>query len=277
MDGPDPETWRRLLRRSPADAGLSPLYGPLLAAGGSADHPGDHAGDRSRKCPGKRLVLGRVAQSLDGRIATSSGASRWISGPDDIAHTHRLRALFDAVVVGCGTVRADDPLLTTRVVEGPSPVRVVLDPRRRLDARYQLFQDGPETLLLCAEDAPGPNRLGHTEVVRLPYTGDMLCPDASLTLCPNAILATLAARGLHRVFVEGGGVTVSRFLAAGALDRLHVTIAPLLLGDGVAAFRLPPPASLADALRFDWTVHRLGADLLLDIALPGRCGGPAPA
>ena len=244
MDGPDPETWRRLLRRSPADAGLSVLYGPLLA------------GDR----PGNRLVLGRIAQSLDGRIATASGASRWISGPDDIAHTHRLRALFDAVVVGARTVHADDPRLTTRAVEGPSPVRVVIDPQRRLDARFEVFQDGPETLLLCAEDAPGPDRLGRAHVVRMPHSGD--------TLCPNAILATLAARGLHRVFVEGGGVTVSRFLAAGALDRLHVTIAPLLLGDGVPAFRLPPVASLAEALRFDWTVHRLGADLLLDIPLP---------
>ena len=253
MDRPDPETWRRLLRRSPADAGLSPLYGPLLASGSAGDP----------------LVLGRIAQSLDGRIATASGASRWISGPDDIAHTHRLRALFDAVVVGARTVRADDPRLTTRAVEGPSPVRIVIDPQRRLDAHFQVFQDGPKTLLLCAEDAPGPDRLGRAHVVRLPHTGD--------TLCPDTILATLAARGLHRVFVEGGGVTVSRFLAAGALDRLHVTIAPLLLGDGVPAFRLPPPASLAEALRFDWTVHRLGADLLLDIPLPRPPGTTTPA
>jgi riboflavin-specific deaminase-like protein len=248
MDRPDPETWRRLLRRSPADAVLSPLYGPLLAGGRLSDRPGN------------RLVLGRIAQSLDGRIATTSGASRWISGPDDIDHTHRLRALFDAVVVGARTVHADDPRLTTRTVEGPSPVRVVIDPQRRLDARFQVFQDGPETLLLCAEDATGPDHLGHAQIVRLPRTGD--------TLCPDAILATLAERGLHRVFVEGGGVTVSRFLAAGVLDRLHVTIAPLLLGDGVPAFRLPPATSLPEALRFGWTVHRLGTDLLLDIPLP---------
>jgi riboflavin-specific deaminase-like protein len=244
MDEPDAQTWRCLLRRSPADAGLSPLYGPLLTA--------------------EPLVLGRIAQSLDGRIASASGASRWISGPDDIVHTHRLRALFDAVVVGARTVRADDPRLTTRAVEGPSPVRVVLDPGRRLDARYQVFQEGPETLLLCAEDAPGPDRLGQASVLRLqrthgPHTGD--------TFCIKAVLATLAARGLRRVFVEGGGITVSRFLAAGALDRLHVTVAPLLLGGGVPSVVLPPAASLAEALRFDWTVHRLGADLLLDIPL----------
>ena len=246
MDGPDAETWHCLLRRSPADADLSPLYGPLLT--------------------NQPLVLGRIAQSLDGRIATTSGASHWISGPQDIAHTHRLRALFDAVVVGAGTVRADDPLLTTRAVEGPSPVRVVLDPRRRLDARYQLFQEGPETLLLCAEGTPGPDRLGQAHVLEVQQSGG--------EICPRAVLATLAARGLRRIFVEGGGITVSRFLAAGVLDRLHVTIAPLLLGDGVPAFVLPPAASLAEAPRFDWMVHRLGADLLLDIPL--RRGAPYP-
>lgn len=245
MTGPDPQTWRRLLGRAPADAALSPLYGPLLAAQG-------------------RLVLGRIAQSLDGRIATTTGASRWISGPEDIAHTHRLRALFDVVLVGAGTVRADDPRLTTRAVEGPSPVRVVIDPDRRLDARYQVFQDGPPTLLACARDAAGPETLGLASVLRLPRAGP--------GLCLQTLLATLAARGLHRVFVEGGGITVSRFLAAGLLDRLHVTMAPLLLGDGVPAFVLPAAPTLADAPRYTWTVHRLGPDVLLDIPLRA----PAP-
>lgn len=240
MTGPDPKTWQRLLGRAPADAALSPLYGPLLASPG-------------------RYVLGRIAQSLDGRIATTTGESCWISGPDDIAHTHRLRALFDVVLVGAGTIRADDPRLTTRAVEGPSPVRVVLDPERRLDARYQVFQDGPPTLLACAMDAAGPETLGQASVLRLPRARD--------GLCIHTLLARLAERGLHRVFVEGGGITVSRFFAAGVLDRLHVTVAPLLLGDGVPAFVLPPTPTLAAAHRFDWTVHRLGPDLLLDIPL----------
>jgi diaminohydroxyphosphoribosylaminopyrimidine deaminase/5-amino-6-(5-phosphoribosylamino)uracil reductase len=240
MTGPDPQTWRRLLGRAPADAALSPLYGPLLAQRG-------------------RYVLGRIAQSLDGRIATTTGASCWISGPDDIAHTHRLRALFDVVLVGAGTVRADDPRLTTRAVEGPSPVRVVIDPERRLDARYQVFQEGPPTLLACAEDTSGPDALGQASVLRLPRVGE--------GLCIPTLLAALAERGLHRVFVEGGGITVSRFLTAGVLDRLHVTVAPLLLGDGVPAFVLPPVSALADVQRFDWTVHKLGPDLLLDIPL----------
>jgi riboflavin-specific deaminase-like protein len=239
-----PDTWRRLLRRTTAEAVLSPLYGPLFTPPTATDG-----------C----YVLGRIAQSLDGRIATTSGASRWISGPDDIVHTHRLRALFDAVVVGAGTVRADDPQLTTREVEGPSPVRIVLDTDRRLDARYRVFQEAPDTLLLCALDAPGGDHVGNAPVLRLPRAREGL--DIA------AVLAALAARGLRRVFVEGGGVTVSRFLAAGALDRLHVTIAPLLLGPGIPAFTLPEAANLTEGLRFDWSVHRLGEDLLVDIPL----------
>src|SRR6516225_1691514 len=152
MNALAPDTWRRLLRRAPTDAGLSSLYGPLLTW---------------PTAPDGCYVLGRIAQSLDGRIATASGASHWISGREDIVHTHRLRALFDAVVIGAGTVRADDPQLTTREVEGPSPVRVVLDTERRLDARYRVFREGPETLLLCAHDAPGEDRVGSATVLRL--------------------------------------------------------------------------------------------------------------
>jgi diaminohydroxyphosphoribosylaminopyrimidine deaminase/5-amino-6-(5-phosphoribosylamino)uracil reductase len=239
-----PQTWRRLLRRALADTDISPLYDPLLCP---------------PTAPDGCFVLGRIAQSLDGRIATATGASQWISGQQDIVHTHRLRALFDAVVVGAGTVRADDPMLTTREVEGPSPVRVVLDTNRRLDARYRVFRDGPETLLLCATDASGTDHVGQAPVLRLPRAGE--------GLDIVAVVSALASRGLRRIFVEGGGITVSRFLAAGALDRLHVTVAPLLIGSGIPAFTLPEAATLTDVLRFDWSVHRFGADLLVDIPL----------
>lgn len=251
MNALAPETWRRLLRRAPADAGLSPLYGPLLGP---------------PTAPDGCYVLGRIAQSLDGRIATASGASHWISGQEDIVHTHRLRALFDALVIGSGTVRADDPQLTTREVEGPSPVRVVLDTNRRLHADYRVFREGPETLLLCATDVGGGDHVGHAPVIRLRRAGE------GLDLV--AVLAALAERGLRRVFVEGGGITVSRFLAAGALDRLHVTIAPLLIGSGIPSFTLPQAATLTDVMRFDWSVHRIGADLLVDIPL-SRARPPA--
>jgi len=238
--------WARLLRRDPADAASNALYGPMLLP------PVAAAG-----C----FVLGRIAQSLDGRIATRNGASFWISGEADILHTHRLRALSDAVVVGAGTVAADDPQLTTRACPGNSPVRVVIDTDRRLAADRRLFRTAPPTLVFSAEDAAPGHRLGEAEICRMPRAA----PGGALSI--PAILAALAARGLRRVFVEGGGLTVSRFLAAGALDRLHVTIAPLLLGAGIPAFTLPCPDQPDQGLRVQWSVHRLGADLLLDIPL----------
>jgi riboflavin-specific deaminase-like protein len=237
---------------------LAALFAPLLAPPVAEDG-----------C----MVVGRLAQTLDGRIATLSGSSQWIGGRGDILHTHRLRALCHAVVVGAGTVRHDDPRLTTRECAGPSPVRVVLDTDRRLGPGYALFRDGgggPPTLLFCAEDAPpGPDRLGAAEVLRLPRDA------AHGGLHLPSLLRLLARRGLTRVFVEGGGVTVSRFLAAGCLDRLHVTVAPVLLGSGIPAFTLPAASRIADGLRFTWTAHPLDPDMLFDIALhrarPGCC------
>jgi riboflavin-specific deaminase-like protein len=208
---------------------------------------------------GRSFVLGRIAQSLDGYIATHGGESVWISGPDDLRHTHQLRALCDAVVVGAKTVRADNPRLTTRLVDGPSPVRVVLDPDRRLGSSYRVFQDGPETLLLCAPEMAAADRLGCAVVLPVPR--------GPSGLDIPAMLALLRRRGLRRIFVEGGGVTVSHFLAAGALDRLHVTVAPLVMGGGVPAFPLPPVERLQEGRRFAWTAHRIGADILLDIPL----------
>jgi diaminohydroxyphosphoribosylaminopyrimidine deaminase / 5-amino-6-(5-phosphoribosylamino)uracil reductase len=238
MDELTPDIWRSLLYRR-ADGRDLPLYGPLLAAPG--------------------FVLGRLAQSLDGYIATSGGQSQWISGPADIAHTHRLRALADAVVVGAGTVRADDPQLTTRLVEGTSPVRVVLDPLCRLASAHRVFDGRVDTLLVAAADAPYRDHVGAAEVVRVPRNGD------SLDL--GCLLGILADRGLRRIFVEGGGITVTRFLAAGLLDRLHVTVAPLLMGSGIKAFPLTPVTDLPEARRFGWTTHRMGGDVLFDIDL----------
>ncbi|PHK96288.1 riboflavin biosynthesis protein RibD [Pseudoroseomonas rhizosphaerae] len=262
---PDPD-WDALLRQraaggaAPEGSPYAALFAPLLAP---------------PTAPDGCIVLGRLAQTLDGRIATASGSSQWIGGAGDITHTHRLRALCDAVVIGAGTVRHDDPRLTTRAVPGPSPVRVVLDTNRRLGTGYGLFAPGgPPTLLVCAEDAGGTATHGAAEVLRAPRA-----PIGGLDLC--ALLPMLAARGLRRIFVEGGGLTVSRFLAAGCLDRLHMTVAPVLLGSGIPAFTLPEAARIADGLRFAWAVHPLGEDVLFDIALgrarPAVCAPPEEA
>ena len=113
--------------------------------------------------------------------------------------------------------------------------------------------------MLCAPESAGTTRLGSASVLPVPR--------GPSGLDIGAVVELLRARGLRRVFVEGGGVTVSRFLAAGALDRLHVTVAPLVMGGGVPAFPLPPVERLEEGRRFAWTAHRIGADILLDIPL----------
>src|SRR5476649_535247 len=103
-------------------------------------------------CTAQPITVGHLGQSLDGFIATHAGESQFVTGEENILHLHRMRALCDAVVVGAGTVAADDPQLTTRLVPGVSPLRVVLDPARRLANHYRVFQDGAaETLYICAQ------------------------------------------------------------------------------------------------------------------------------
>jgi len=208
------------------------------------------------------LVIGQLGQSLDGRIATLSGKSHYVTGPADLVRLHRVRALVDAVVVGAGTVALDDPRLTVREAEGENPARVVLDPSGRLPADRRVFTDGAApTLVLRRADAAGPSPApSGAEVVVIPFHG----PGG---FAPAAVLAALRARGLRRVLVEGGGVTVSRFLQAGVLDRLHVTVAPMLMGSGRPGLTLPPIESLDQALRPRCRSVRLGEDVLFDLDL----------
>ena len=208
--------------------------------------------------PGRRFAVAHIGQSLDGRIATSGGASRWVTGEADLRHTHRMRALADAVVVGAGTVHHDDPQLTVRHCRGGHPVRVVIDAERRLDASHRVFQDAasPTLLLAAADRVRGRERLGQAEVVGLPRGAN--------GIAPAAIAAVLAERGLSFLFIEGGGITISRFLAAGALDRLQITVAPILLGSGKPSLILPDIEAPQAALRPRLRRFTLGQDLLYE-------------
>jgi 3,4-dihydroxy 2-butanone 4-phosphate synthase / GTP cyclohydrolase II len=217
-------------------------------------------------CAGPRLVLGQLGQSLDGFIAARTGDAVFVTGEQDREHLHRLRALVDAVVVGVGTVVADDCQLTVRAVEGASPVRVVLDPAGRAPRTAKVLNDPCARTLWCiARHAPSPGPVaGHVEVVPLPVIDGRFSP--------QVVLEALGRRGLHRVLVEGGGVTVSGFLAARALDRLYITTAPLLIGDGVPGLRFPGADRLSDALRVPARRFDLGPDVCVELDLSGRLG-----
>jgi diaminohydroxyphosphoribosylaminopyrimidine deaminase/5-amino-6-(5-phosphoribosylamino)uracil reductase len=215
--------------------GPSPLYAPLARGA---------------------FVLGQLGQSLDGRIATPTGHSRTISGAAAIAHLHRLRALADAVVVGIGTVLADDPQLTVRAVPGRNPARVVIDPGGRLPAAARVLAD-EGTPCIAVQTA------AHSRPARMTV---LTLPSVAGQIDPHALVAALAARGYRRLLIEGGGKTVSRFLAAGALTRLHVCVAPVVIGSGPTGLCLPPIAHMDEAMRPRCRTHLLGDDVLFDIA-----------
>jgi riboflavin-specific deaminase-like protein len=173
-----------------------------------------------------------------------------------------MRALCDAVVVGAGTVAADDPQLTTRHVRGPNPLRVVVDPGRRLEPVFKVFTDRQApTLYVCGRGrlAPDEGHVGSASVA------DIVEGDAGDEAAQ--VMQLLWARGCARVLVEGGGVTVSAFLEAGLLDRLQIAIAPVLIGEGRPAIRLAPQTHLRDCRRPSYRVYRMGGDVLFDCVL----------
>ncbi|MAO62565.1 MAG: deaminase [Halomonas sp.] len=204
-------------------------------------------------------VVAQLGQSLDGRIATESGHSHYINGHDSIVHLHRLRALADAVLVGAGTAAADNPQLTVRHVYGCHPTRVVLDPRGRVPGDLALFRSSDvETLHITGPDAtPAPS---HAERCVLPL-------NARGQFEPSAVVALLATRGLKRVLVEGGGVTISQFIEAQCVDRLHLMVAPLLIGSGRPGLQMTPIETLESALRPTMRSFRCGDDTLFDVEL----------
>jgi len=186
------------------------------------------------------VIVGQIGQSLDGRVATESGHSKYINGPAGLVHLHRLRALVDAVVVGVGTAIADDPQLTVRRVSGPHPARVVIDPKGRLGADARMFADNGVRRLLITAQGTRCRAPSGVEVVTLPV--------ADGQFAPSAILAALA----------------------GCLDRLHVMVAPIILGAGGPGLILPSLDRADQAPRMPVRVHQFEDDVLFDCDLSAQ-------
>ena len=208
------------------------------------------------------FVVAQLGQSLDGRIATVSGESRWINREQALVHLHRLRASVDAVVVGVGTVVADDPLLNVRRVPGRNPARVVIDPKGRMPASAKLLAaDGARRMVVRSlVGKPAEPLPSGVEVLPLPaWEG---------RLQPADIVAALFEAGFKRLLIEGGASTISGFIDAGAVDRLHVLVAPVIIGSGKTGLELAPRPALADALRPPAAVHVFAdGDVLFDCNL----------
>ncbi|GAA4625368.1 bifunctional diaminohydroxyphosphoribosylaminopyrimidine deaminase/5-amino-6-(5-phosphoribosylamino)uracil reductase RibD [Actinoallomurus vinaceus] len=206
-------------------------------------------------------VTWKFAATLDGRSAAADGTSRWITGPEARHDVHELRARCDAIVVGAGTVLADDPRLTVRGVQrhdhlltSRRPLRVVVDGRARTPLTSRILDDEAPTLIAVGEDADTTALETRTAVVRLPRG------DGGLDLA--ALLAELRDRQIVSVLLEGGPTLAGGFLAAGLVDRVVAYLAPTLLGAGPAALGPAGVGTLAEArhLRIE-DITRIGPDL----------------
>ncbi len=218
---------------------------------------------------GRPLVVGKAAVTLDGRIATRTGDSKWITGELARVEAHRLRDGADAVMVGVETVLADDPRLTVRLPGGAGrdPLRVVVDTHLRTPPHAQVLSGG-RTLLAHGPDASAERRaaLGAATLLELPL--------AAGRVDLRALLTELGRRDVMRLLVEGGGTLLGALVDAGLVDRMAVFVAPVLLGDPEARpmlRRAAPVPTLAHGLRLEDVRTRIfGTDILVEGRVPRK-------
>jgi diaminohydroxyphosphoribosylaminopyrimidine deaminase/5-amino-6-(5-phosphoribosylamino)uracil reductase len=213
---------------------------------------------------GLPYVTLKFAQTLDGRIATATGSSTWITSPASLKLAHKLRATHDALLVGAGTILKDNPQLTTRLVKGRNPLRVVLDSNLKIPPGVKIFQDQARARTVVATTAwdaeaklAALKRMG-VEVLITP-------PDADGRVDLGALLKTLGEREITSVLVEGGAETLTSFLRLGLADRVIAIIAPKILGKGTETIGELNITDLNQALKLTVTrVYRSGGDIVVE-------------
>lgn len=213
---------------------------------------------------GRPFVTLKFAQTIDGRIATATGHSRWISSPASLKYAHRLRSSHDAILVGIGTVMQDDPELTVRLVRGRNPLRVVVDPRLRIpmDARVLKDQDKAGTIII-ATSSDDEEKLNHIREMGV----EIICADADAQgrVDIEKLLSMLGERGISSLLVEGGASVITTFIKKRLVDRLLIVVAPKFVGKGIEAIGDLGIKSMEDARLVSCVkVHKKGDDLIID-------------
>jgi len=224
----------------------------------------DHAGFLSRVTESRPFVTLKLAGTLDGRIATAAGESQWITGPEARRDVHMMRARHDAVMVGAGTVRADDPMLTVRALGlARQPVRVVMSRAMKISSECQLAQTAADVpVWLCHGKGAEVGAWTAKGAISLP------CATVAGQVDPRAAMAALAGKGITRVFCEGGGMLAASLLHAGMVDQLVVYTAGSAIGaegtpmlaamgidrlDSAPRFALHSVRSIGNDIRHIWT------------------------
>jgi GTP cyclohydrolase II len=228
---------------------------------------------RVRTRQDRPYVVLKYAQTMDGRIATSTGDARWISGPGERTISHALRAAADGVLVGVGTALRDDPELTVRMVAGASPTRIVLDSTLRIPMSAKVLSGEAATTLITT-DRSDPQRRA-----QLRHRGvrvEVVAEDAGLVSLP-ASLAALRVAGIECLLVEGGASVITSLLAAGLVDRLIVAVSPVIIGAGTEAVRGLGIERIADGIRLaNRLVVPVDEDVIFAWDIVGR-SEPSPA
>jgi diaminohydroxyphosphoribosylaminopyrimidine deaminase / 5-amino-6-(5-phosphoribosylamino)uracil reductase len=211
------------------------------------------------------FITVKYAQSLDGRIATAQGNSRWISSERSRRFAHRLRSQHDAVLVGRGTVMADDPLLTVRLVKRRSPLRICLDSKLRIPLNSRVLRDDERTLIITTDEH------GKEKVAAIQKQGKEVLvaqKGAEGRVALRPLMKVLADRGIASILVEGGSEIITSLLKAGLVNRMVVITAPLILGKGIEAIGDLGIIDLERAIRpASYEIKRIGADVVFDLRL----------
>lgn len=202
-------------------------------------------------------IFGHLAQTLDGYIATESGESRYISSIDNLEHLHMLRAISDVVLVGSNTVKFDNPKLTTRLVKGPNPMRVVIDKNDTIKNSCNLLKNKDRKGFKIVSDKLKPN---DENILSLPLKKD----EFRIT----DIISLLKSLGNKIIFIEGGGNIISHFYRKKFLNRLHLCISPILIGRGINSFIIDKDVKINEARIKKISYIKMGKDILCNIKLP---------
>jgi diaminohydroxyphosphoribosylaminopyrimidine deaminase/5-amino-6-(5-phosphoribosylamino)uracil reductase len=213
---------------------------------------------------GLPYVTVKFAQTLDGRIATAPGSSRWISSPASLKLAHKLRATHDAILVGVQTVLVDNPELTTRLVKGRNPVRVILDSKLRipLDAKVLSNQSAARTLVAAT---PAADKAKLASLKRMGIEVLTVPPDKDGRVDLKQLLKTLGERQISSLLVEGGGAVITSFLRLNLVDKLVAIIAPKILGKGTDTVGELNITNLSKAYKLTFTrVYRSGVDIVVE-------------
>lgn len=202
------------------------------------------------------ITVAHFAQSLDGKIATHSGHSRWIGNDENLLHAHKMRALCEGILIGKGTLVSDDPALTTRHVEGPNPRRIVVS---STPCNFESLLNSSKEEIWWVGGKEDSEHVRCIQTEKHP----------TKTRCER-LLQTLYKKGIKTLFIEGGSVTTSAFLAEGMIDIMQFHISPMVFGSGIPGINLPEIAEVGESVKFDsWKFVPVG-DAVMFVGKPEK-------